>query len=61
LLQELTEDARQELVKVESPASALGSTAACSITDFTLSINADRSTLAIAGGVGMVIFGSLSC
>jgi hypothetical protein len=51
------EDAQQALVKVEqlqSQASALESTAACSITDFMLSVNADKSTLAIAGGVGMV-------
>jgi hypothetical protein len=40
------ENTQQALVKVESnyyrPASALGSTIACSITDFMLSINANR-------------------
>jgi hypothetical protein len=35
----------------------LGSAAACSVTDFSLSINANRGTLAIAGGVGMVRLG----
>jgi hypothetical protein len=57
------QDAQQVLVKVQqlqSQASSLGSTANCSITVFMLSTNANTSTLAIAGSVGIITLQPLS-
>jgi hypothetical protein len=59
------EDARQALVKEETAIT----TAQLQhwdpqqpvVTDFMLSISVNGSTLAVAGSVGMVTLGSLSC